>query len=149
MAKCNENVAMVAGVNAGIIAELLNDILKDELENVSHRECTTGFYYRREDADKTTVGASDSKYVLVAQIHKELDKNKQDELYNLGQKTYSDFYAQIDAMHPSAMETASLIVTLSNFIDIICFFIIKPHYPIIHNIIHQNFLKVNKNNTKL
>ena len=35
MAKCNENVAMVAGVNAGIIAELLNDILKDELENVS------------------------------------------------------------------------------------------------------------------
>ena len=76
----------------------------EELENVSHRECTTGFYYRREDADKTTVGASDSKYVLVAQIHKELDKNKQDELYNLGQKTYSDFYAQIDAMHPSAKE---------------------------------------------
>lgn len=34
MAKCNENIAMVAGVNAGIIAELLNDILKDQLENV-------------------------------------------------------------------------------------------------------------------
>lgn len=34
MAKCNENIAMVAGVNAGIIAELFNDILKDELEDV-------------------------------------------------------------------------------------------------------------------
>ena len=76
----------------------------DELENVSHRECTTGFYYRREDADKTTVGASDSKYVLVAQIHNSLSEKEQDELFNLGQKTYSDFYAQIDAMHPAAKE---------------------------------------------
>ena len=34
MATCNDNIAMVAGVNAGIIAELLDDILKDYLENV-------------------------------------------------------------------------------------------------------------------
>ena len=32
MANCNENIAMVAGVNAGIIAELIKDITKDELE---------------------------------------------------------------------------------------------------------------------
>jgi putative protease len=76
----------------------------DELENVSHRECTTGFYYRREDADKTTVGASDSKYVLVAQIHNSLSENEQEDLYQLGQKNEKEFYAQIDAMHPSAKQ---------------------------------------------
>ena len=76
----------------------------DELENVSHRECTTGFYYRREDADKTTVGASDSKYVLVAQIHNSLSENEQEDLYLLGQKNEKEFYAQLDAMHPSAKQ---------------------------------------------
>ena len=40
----------------------------DELENVSHRESTTGFYYSRADADKTTQGASDSAYDLSATI---------------------------------------------------------------------------------
>lgn len=34
MAECNENIAMMAGVNAGIIAELLNEILKSGVENV-------------------------------------------------------------------------------------------------------------------
>lgn len=37
MANCNENIAMVAGVNAGIIAELIKDITKDELEDISYK----------------------------------------------------------------------------------------------------------------
>lgn len=34
MATCNENIAMVAGVNAGIIAELLKEILDENLEDI-------------------------------------------------------------------------------------------------------------------
>ena len=33
-----------------------------ELDNVAHRESTTGFYYNKANADETTTGASDSKY---------------------------------------------------------------------------------------
>src|SRR5574344_171733 len=43
-----------------------------ELENVSHRESTTGFYYSRADADKTTIGATDSPYELAATVGKEI-----------------------------------------------------------------------------
>lgn len=32
MANCNENVAVICGTNAGIIADLLNDLIRDELE---------------------------------------------------------------------------------------------------------------------
>ena len=32
MANCNENVAFICGTNAGIIADLLNDLIRDELE---------------------------------------------------------------------------------------------------------------------
>ena len=34
MAICNEKIAMVAGVNAGIIAELLNDMMKHDGKHV-------------------------------------------------------------------------------------------------------------------
>ena len=44
----------------------------DELENVSHRESTTGFYYNKAEADETTIGASDSKYQLAAQMTEEI-----------------------------------------------------------------------------
>ena len=40
----------------------------DELENVSHRAGTTGFYYNKAEADQTTTGASDSKYQLAAVV---------------------------------------------------------------------------------
>ena len=43
----------------------------DELENVSHRESTTGFYYNKADADETTIGASDSKFQLAAEVEKD------------------------------------------------------------------------------
>ena len=63
----------------------------DELENVSHRESTTGFYYNKADADKTTIGASDSKYQLAAQIGDEVKGQTFDDLYNESQKRYKDF----------------------------------------------------------
>lgn len=40
----------------------------DELENVSHRESGTGFYYNRSEADQTVTGATDSQYILAAEV---------------------------------------------------------------------------------
>jgi len=76
----------------------------DELENVSHRESTSGFYYNKAEADKTTSGASDSKYQLAAEIGKEITGSDFDKIYELGQKNYSDFKTALDNMHPAARE---------------------------------------------
>jgi len=78
-----------------------------ELENVSHRASTTGFYYNRSEADKTTTGASDSKYQLTAEIGNAYSESQFEELYNLSQKTYGEFKSKLDAMHPNA-KTARL-----------------------------------------
>lgn len=76
----------------------------DELENVSHRESTTGFYYNKADADKTTIGASDSKYQLAAQIGDEVKGQTFDDLYNESQRRYKDFCETLEKMHPAARE---------------------------------------------
>lgn len=74
----------------------------DELENVSHRENTTGFFYNKGDADKTASGASDSKYQLAAEFGKEFSENEIDELFNLGQKNYKTFIDDLNNLHPNA-----------------------------------------------
>ncbi|MCR4952552.1 MAG: U32 family peptidase [Treponema sp.] len=76
----------------------------EELENVSHRESTTGFYYNKADADKTTTGASDSRYELAAEIGSEIAGSDFDALYELGQKNYRTFTDELEKMHPSARE---------------------------------------------
>ena len=75
-----------------------------ELENVSHRNSTTGFYYNKSQADETTIGASDSKYQLAAQIGDEVSNEEFDKLLAEGQKRYSDFKQSLDGMHPAARE---------------------------------------------
>lgn len=76
----------------------------EELENVSHRESTTGFYFNKTEADKTTIGASDSKYYLAAQMGKEISGDAFEKLYTLGQNAYNKFKTDLEAMHPSARE---------------------------------------------
>ena len=76
----------------------------EELENVAHRESTTGFYYSRVDADKTCIGASDSKYILTAQIGSELDDEKFNSVIELAEKSFSDFQSDLEQMHPAARE---------------------------------------------
>lgn len=73
-----------------------------ELENVSHRESTTGFYYHKSDADKTTIGASDSKYQLAAEMGQEIAGTDFEKLYNEGQNRYNQFKKDLDEMHPAA-----------------------------------------------
>ena len=76
----------------------------DELENVSHRESTSGFYYNKANADETTSGASDSKYQLAAEIEEEITGEAFEKIYELGQKNYSDFTSALEKMHPAARE---------------------------------------------
>ncbi len=75
-----------------------------ELENVSHRESTTGFYFSKADADKTTVGASDSKYQLACQIGEEITPDAFEKLYEMGQNHQKENEANIEKMHPAARE---------------------------------------------
>lgn len=75
-----------------------------ELENVSHRKSTTGFYYNKKDADETTVGASDSKYQLAAEIGEEVSSEYFEKLYQESQKRYTEYKNNLDQMHPAARE---------------------------------------------
>ena len=76
----------------------------DELENVSHRASTTGFYYNKAEADQTTTGASDSKYQLAAEIDNEVCGDEFEKIYELGQTNYKRHTDELNAMHPAARE---------------------------------------------
>ncbi|QTQ13128.1 U32 family peptidase [Treponema parvum] len=54
-----------------------------ELENVSHRESTTGFFYDRTEADKTAYGASDSPYELGAIVEEKLTDDFEREFFKI------------------------------------------------------------------
>ena len=69
-----------------------------ELDNVPHRESTTGFYYSREDADVTTGGASDSPYALAAEIGSEVSEAEQSSIFLRGKKTMCDFQKSLAAL---------------------------------------------------
>jgi putative protease len=49
-----------------------------EIDNVAHREFATGFYFSKDDANKTTKGETDSPYLLAGTIGKKIDENEND-----------------------------------------------------------------------
>ena len=73
-----------------------------ELENVSHRESTTGFYYSAADANKTASGASDSPYDLAATIGRRLSDGELGALLQKGDESIKSRQIQLDSMHPAA-----------------------------------------------
>ena len=73
-----------------------------ELENVSHRESGTGFYYNRSEADKTVSGATDSRYILCAEISEELSDSQKGEILKLGEKFKDEREKELSEMHPEA-----------------------------------------------
>ncbi len=75
-----------------------------ELDNVAHRESTTGFYYNKSNADETTTGASDSKYQLAAEIGEEISGDAFDSLLAEGTRRYEAAQKELEAMHPAARE---------------------------------------------
>lgn len=76
----------------------------DELENVSHRESTTGFYFDKAKADETTIGASDSKYQLAAEVGDQVTGSAFESLLAESQRRYSEYAQNLEQMHPAARE---------------------------------------------
>jgi len=76
------------------------------LEDVAHRESTTGFYYNRGNADKTTIGASDSPYLLAASLGEALSSEETNKIFEAGEKLLKDREAELEAMHPEARKAA-------------------------------------------
>lgn len=72
----------------------------DELYKAKHREFGTGFFYRQEDADKTTMGESDSEYDMVATIGK-LMANPE-EVFAKSTEVANTFQKELETMHPDA-----------------------------------------------
>ena len=104
-------VAMVARAYRKALDALEGKITAEEaapfiasLEDVAHRESTTGFYYNRGDADKTTIGASDSPYLLAAAIGNPYSDEECEKILEAGKKLVADREAELAAMHPSARE---------------------------------------------
>ncbi len=73
----------------------------EELYKVAHREFATGFYFDRENADKTTAGESSSEYDLVGTIGEEIDA---DSLFAKIEQNQKDDKAALDAMHPNELK---------------------------------------------
>lgn len=56
----------------GLISEAEASPFVSEIGNVAHREFATGFYFSKDDANKTTVGETSSPYTLAGTIGAEL-----------------------------------------------------------------------------
>ncbi len=76
----------------------------DELYKTAHREFSTGFFYSRENADKTTAGETKSEYEMAGTIGPALSKKEEEALFALAKQTETDFIQQIQALHPCAKE---------------------------------------------
>lgn len=74
----------------------------DELYKASHREFGTGFFFRREDADKTTTGASDSPYELCASVGNALSLEEEEQIFVAAKNTEQSRIQELESMHPSA-----------------------------------------------
>ena len=74
----------------------------DELENVSHRESGTGFYYNRSEADETVSGATDSRYILAAEVVKKLSMEEEAEVLKAAALHKENRRQELEKMHPNA-----------------------------------------------
>lgn len=76
----------------------------DELENVSHRESGTGFYYNRSEADQTVTGATDSQYILAAEVGDRFSGEKTLAVIKKGADHKEKLQNEFAAMHPGAQK---------------------------------------------
>ena len=74
----------------------------DELENVSHRESGTGFYYNRSEADETVSGATDSRYILAAEVVKKISMEEEAEVLKAAALHQENRRQELEKMHPNA-----------------------------------------------
>lgn len=88
----------------GKISEKEAEPFVKELYEVSHRPFSTGFYYNSSDADKTVSGASDSPYLLAAQVVGRLDAAEEEKLLKKAEDLKAKRNADYQAMCPQARE---------------------------------------------
>ena len=62
-----------------------------ELSNVAHREFATGFYFSKDEANKTTVGETSSPYILAGTIGKENEGNAEGMAHQPAPQGFHDF----------------------------------------------------------
>lgn len=73
-----------------------------ELYKAPHREFATGFFYNKEEANKTTCGESFSEYELAATIGKKYTEAEAAALQQKAEAAKNAFDAELNAMHPDA-----------------------------------------------
>lgn len=76
----------------------------DELYKTAHREFSTGFFYSREDADKTTAGETKSGYEMAGTIGSILSNEESEAVLNRAKAAEQNFIREMDSLHPSARE---------------------------------------------
>src|SRR5574344_513045 len=73
-----------------------------ELDNVPHRESTTGFFYSREETNKTASGASDSPYMRAAEIKQEMTEAEKRSVFEKGALAEKEFAQTLSSLCPEA-----------------------------------------------
>lgn len=76
----------------------------NELYKAAHREFATGFYYKREDADKTTVGSSESEYEMVGTITEVLSCEQEQKVFEFIKTEKAKYDKKLSEMHPVKRE---------------------------------------------
>ncbi len=100
-------VAMVARAYRKALDALEGKITAEEaspfiasLQEVPHRESTTGFYYSRAHADETTIGASDSPYDMAGTVEKEISGSELEKVFENGQAMEKARKEELEKMDP-------------------------------------------------
>lgn len=70
----------------------------ESLREVAHRECTTGFYYSRANADETAVGASDSPYELVGAVGEAYSADETEKIFSLARENENARLDELNSM---------------------------------------------------
>ncbi len=76
----------------------------DELYKTAHREFSTGFFYSREDADKTTSGETKSDFEMAGTVGVRLDAAEENDVFACSKKTFDEFMMEMQSLHPKARE---------------------------------------------
>lgn len=89
---------------AGIITQQEAEPFVKELYNTQHREFATGFYYNKDDANKTTSGESSSPYELIGTIGRALTKAQAKEIIERAKNSLAEDELKLSKMHPKEKE---------------------------------------------
>lgn len=88
-------------LNEGLIDEDTARPFINELKTTAHREWTTGFYFNKAEADKTTDGATFTDFDLIGTLGEKLSSH---EVLEIAQNSQKKFDETMAALHPIKRE---------------------------------------------